>query len=86
MTPAPGPQAMTPTTASDSVGNRPPLGVAQTTMVHTMSFPEASSKYRRGVGMEYRDCDGILRKEERLTNAVSPPDVGIKSECLCMRQ
>lgn len=55
-------------------------------MVHTMSFPEASSKYRRGVGMEYRDCDGILRKEERLINAVSPPDVGIKSECLSMRQ
>lgn len=59
------PWQLSPATASDSVDNRPPLGVAQTTMVHTMPFPEASSKYRRGVGMEHRDCDRVSSGKRR---------------------
>lgn len=71
MTTAPDPQAMTPGSCRQplclTVDKRPSFGVAWTIMVHTMPFPEASSKYRHGEAMEYRDCD----RKERETNKCS---------------
>lgn len=34
-------------------------------MAHAMPFPEASSKCRRGVGMEHRDCDKVSSGKRR---------------------